>query len=111
MNIKCLEQVNKKILEELTQKSKISKKEICGFVVDNKKFIEVENVHPIANKFFLIDPKNYIWGDDVILFHSHVDEESENGFSTWDLENQFYFQLKMLLYSVKYDRFYFKDII
>lgn len=110
MNIKCPAQVNKKILELLREKSINSNKEICGFIVDGK-FIETTNIHPHPEYYFLINPNECIWGDNVILFHSHIKENENLGFSEWDLENQFYFQLKMLLYSVKYDEFYFKDVI
>jgi len=103
-------QIHKDLIHELKKKSIASEKEICGFIVENQKFIECENIHPDPYHYFLISPNHYIWGDDVILFHSHPKICEEKGFSKWDLENQFYFQLKMLLYSVKYDEFYFSDL-
>jgi len=108
MNIDCQE-VNEKLLNELKDLSKSSDEEICGFIVDKNKFINVNNIHPDPKNYFLISPSDYIWGDEIILFHSHPKQIEVNGFSKWDLENQFYFNLKMLLYSVKYDRFYFKE--
>lgn len=108
MNTNC--PIHKDLLEKLKKISINSEKEICGFIVDNKKFLQCENIHPDAENYFLISPSACVWGDDVILFHSHPRKCAENGFSDWDLENQFYFQLKMLLYSVNNDRFYFRDI-
>jgi len=103
-------QVHKDILEHLREISRNSENEVCGFVIENgNKFIQCENIHPEPKNYFLISPKDYIWERDTILFHSHPAHGDVIGFSDWDVQNQFYFQLKMLLYSVKYDEFYFKD--
>lgn len=101
-------QIHKNTLKLLREKSIDSDKEICGFIVDGEKFIECKNIHPDPYHYFLISPNHYIWGNNVILFHSHPKTCEDEGFSEWDLENQFYFQLKMLLYSVNYDEFYFR---
>jgi len=102
-------QVSKKLLDFLKDKCKNTDFEICGFIVGDD-FIESENIHPDPKNYFLIDPRKCIWGEDVILFHSHPKHIETEGFSKWDLENQLLFDLKMLLYSVKYNRFYFKKL-
>jgi len=101
--------VPEKLKEQLKRDSISSQEEICGFILRDK-FIKVENKHPESKNFFLIDPLDCIWEEGVILFHSHPDHVKEKGFSEWDLENQYYFQLDMLLYSVNNDEFYFKKI-
>lgn len=108
MNINC--QIPKNLLDKLKNISINSDKEVCGFIINNEKFLQRNNIHPDPQNYFLISPDSCVWGHDVILFHSHPKSCADNGFSSWDLENQFYFQLKMLLYSVNNDRFYFKNI-
>ena len=68
------------------------------------------NVHPNPKNFFLISPKQTIYSEDCIVFHSHPKHVKEKGFSEWDLENQKYFYMPMLLYSVNNDEFYYKNI-
>lgn len=91
----------------------MSDNEVCGFVVKNKnnqyQFVNCENLHPEKDKYFLVSPSQYLLYHDDILFHSHPITCESEGFSDWDLENQNYHCLDMLLYSVKYDRFYFKE--
>ena len=101
-------QLDENLMAELKMKSVRSEKEICGFILESNDFVEVKNVHPDPKNYFLISPADYIWEKGAILFHSHPSHIDTYGFSKWDLENQFYFQKKMLLYSVKYDEFYFK---
>jgi proteasome lid subunit RPN8/RPN11 len=108
MTIDC--QIHKNLLDELKKISIDSDEEICGFVVGGNTFIKCENIHPNPKDYFLISPNEYIWEDDIMLFHSHPKHIDINGFSDWDIENQFYFQLKMLLYSVKHNEFYFRDL-
>lgn len=96
----------------LKKKCQSSNKEICGFIKLSNNFysdfVECENLHPDPFNYFLISPKQYIENQNSILFHSHPDHCENKGFSDWDLENQKYFALDMLLYSVKDDEFYFK---
>ena len=73
-------------------------------------FIECDNLHPDPINYFLISPKDCIFDDDVILFHSHPAHCDLIGFSEWDLKNQQYFYLKMLVYSVNNNEFYYKSI-
>jgi hypothetical protein len=47
---------------------------------------------------------------DVVLFHSHPAHSNLVGFSDWDLKNQEYFYLKMIVYSVNNNEFYYKSI-
>lgn len=101
----CL--IHKKLLKELKLKSQSSKKEVCGFIKEGE-FIEKNNYHPDPENFFLIDPTDCIFDENVVVFHSHPDHVLEKGFSEWDLENQHYFQMDMLLYSVNNNKFYFK---
>lgn len=96
----------KELLNSLKLKSVGSKAEICGFIV-NGNFFEKRNHHPDKENFFLISPKDCLWGDSVVLFHSHPKHIKEKNFSSWDLTNQYYFNLDMLLYSVNNDEFYF----
>jgi len=44
------------------------------------------------------------------LFHSHPAHSNLIGFSDWDLKNQQYFYLKMIVYSVNNNEFYYKSI-
>jgi hypothetical protein len=60
--------------------------------------------------YFLISPKQCVFEDDSILFHSHPLHSDLIGFSDWDLENQQYFYLKMVVYSVKNNEFYYQTI-
>lgn len=99
--------VRKQILYKLKKISIESEKEVCGYVINNE-FLQKENIHPDPFRYFVISPNECIWAKDAILFHSHPLKADIKGFSEWDLENQFYFQIDMLLYSVKYNRFYFK---
>ena len=101
-------EVKKEILDLLKNLSEKSKKEVCGYISSSGVFYEKENVHPDPENFFLIDPKECMWEDDIIIFHSHPDKITHEGFSEWDIENQFYFQLDMLLYSVNNKKFYYK---
>lgn len=103
--------------DELLKKLKIisinSYEEVCGFLIkknDGYIFKQCENMHPDPKNYFLISPKEYDFSDGTIVFHSHPKNTNDKGFSDWDLENQFYFSLPMLLYSVNNDRFYYKDI-
>ena len=100
---------NKNILFELLRsKSRNTNEEVCGFIL-NGEFIERKNIHPNPIDYFLISPKDCIWDENVILFHSHPDHVKEKNFSSWDLENQYFFNMDMLLYSVNNDEFYFKE--
>jgi|TARA_X000001036_G_scaffold226243_1_gene211644 proteasome lid subunit RPN8/RPN11 len=99
---------NKFLFNDLKSKSLESEKEICGFVL-NGKFVQRTNMHPDPVNHFLISPKECIWGEDVVVFHSHPSHVEEKGFSEWDLENQKFFYMDMLLYSVNEDEFYFKE--
>ena len=99
---------NKVLLSVLKEKSLKSKKEICGFIY-REKFIEKENIHPDPVNYFLISPKECIWQDDCVLFHSHPAHIKGAGFSEWDLENQYFFNMDMVLYSVNNDEFYYKE--
>ena len=106
--------LKKELIEILKEKSINSKKEICGFLIKKNNvytdFIECENLHPDPFNYFLISPKQCIFEDDVILFHSHPSHSDLIGFSEWDLENQQYFYLKMIVYSVKNNEFYYQNI-
>ena len=104
-NIKKIKN-NKKLLLELKEKSVGSSKEICGYL-KNEIFYERKNSHPYPEKYFLIDPSSCMWGEDVVLFHSHPDKNELIGFSDWDMENQKFFCLDMVLYSVNNDEFYY----
>jgi len=105
MNINFLP---KNLLSDLEEKSKNSSEEICGFVIDNE-FMQVKNSHPDPQNYFLISPKECVWQKDAILFHSHPIHANTKGFSNWDIENQKCSQFKMLLYSVKYNEFYYRE--
>jgi len=111
MNINC--QIKNELYELLKYKSCLSVSEICGFIIKNNNvfdtFIECKNMHPDHKNYFLISPHDYILDQDVILFHSHPKHCDINGFSDWDIENQSCFCLKMLLYSVNKDKFYYRD--
>lgn len=105
-----LEKIFKKsLLEKLKKKSINSSDEVCGFISKGV-FWEKQNIHPDKKNFFLISPEDCCWGDGVILFHSHPKHVHAKGFSKWDIDNQYYFDLDMLLYSVNNDEFYFKKI-
>ena len=108
MTINCL--VHENLLKLLKEKSCNSVEEICGFLIKTSDkfdfFIECQNLHPDSSNYFLISPKEYIWDKECILFHSHPKHAILDGFSDWDLENQKYFALDMLLYSVNKDKFY-----
>jgi len=99
---------DKVLLNVLKEKALNSDKEICGFICDGK-FIEKENIHPDPVNYFLISPKECIWEDGVVLFHSHPVHIERAGFSEWDLENQYFFNMDMVLYSVNNDEFYYKE--
>lgn len=107
-------QIKKELKELLKNKSIHSENEICGFLIKKNdiydEFIECDNLHPDPINYFLISPKQCIFEDDVILFHSHPAHSKLIGFSEWDLQNQNYFYLKMLVYSVNNDEFYYKSI-
>lgn len=105
--------LDKNLLDELKNLSISSDEEICGFLIkidNNYCFKQVKNMHPNAKSFFLISPKDVIYNDDCIVFHSHPNHVKNKGFSDWDLENQKYFYMPMLLYSVNNDEFYYKNI-
>ena len=105
--------LDKSILEELRKESLSSDDEICGFLIkknNNYYFKKMINIHPNPKSFFLISPKESNYSDGGIVFHSHPEHVKEKGFSEWDLENQKYFYLPMLLYSVNNDEFYYKNI-
>ena len=97
----------KSLLKKLIKISIPSKKEICGFILGGD-FLQKENIHPDPERFFLVNPCDCVWDEGVVLFHSHPDNIKLKGFSDWDLENQKYFELDMLLYSVNNNKFYFK---
>jgi len=97
---------NKDLLSYLKKCSSSSEEEICGFIKDMV-FYKVKNSHPDPRNFFLIDPLECIWGNDIVLFHSHPNHIELEGFSDWDLENQKFFSLDMVLYSVNNDKFYY----
>ena len=107
-------QVKKELLEILKQKSVNSTTEICGFLIKKNnvydEFIECINVHPDPVNYFLISPKECLFDDAVVLFHSHPAHSNLIGFSDWDLKNQQYFYLKMIVYSVNNNEFYYKSI-
>ncbi len=107
-------QVKKELLEILKQKSINSNTEICGFLIKKNtiydEFIQCVNMHPDPVNYFLISPKECIFDDDVVLFHSHPAHSNLIGFSDWDLKNQQYFYLKMIVYSVNNNEFYYKSI-
>lgn len=104
--------VEKNLLKKLKQISIISDDEICGFLIKEKNmyvdYIPCANLHPDKKNFFLINPSSYVFNEEIGLFHSHPKHCLLNGFSEWDLENQKYFCLDMLLYSVNNDKFYFQ---
>ena len=106
--------LKKELSELLKQKSINSEKEICGFLIKQNdvydEFIECDNLHPDPINYFLISPKDCLFDDAVILFHSHPAHCDLIGFSEWDLKNQQYFYLKMLVYSVNNNEFYYKSI-
>lgn len=110
MNIDC--QDNQKILSELKLLSINSDREICGFIIKNDSgysYKSCVNIHPDPINYFLIDPKECVFKNSI-LFHSHTINSNIDGFSEWDLENQKYFYLPMLLYSVNKDKFYYKNV-
>lgn len=101
------------IKEELKKISENTDEEVCGFLIKDKNsyvFKQCQNIHPDPKNYFLICPKQYNFDDETILFHSHPKHTNDQGFSDWDLENQFYFCLPMLLYSVNNNKFYYKEI-
>jgi proteasome lid subunit RPN8/RPN11 len=104
-------QVEADLLQFLKKKCIESDIEICGFIKKKNNtyswFIESKNLHPDPANFFLISPREYIDNEESILFHSHPGHCKTKGFSEWDLENQKYFALTMLLYSVNDDKFYY----
>lgn len=106
--------VNNDILDLLMYKSANSINEICGFLIKKNgvydSFKECSNIHPDPQNYFLISPKECIFDGDPILFHSHPISSDLEGFSEWDLENQQYFYLQILVYSVKNNKFYYKSI-
>lgn len=97
----------------LKEKSSNSENEICGFIIKTSNlfdtFIECANLHPDPKNYFLISPKDYILDKECILFHSHPSNARIDGFSDWDIENQKYFLLDMLLYSVNHNKFYYRQ--
>lgn len=109
MNINYLQPDILELLKEYSQ----SNDEICGFIIKNEdnsyEYINCENLHPEKDKYFLISPKNYLLYNSGILFHSHPIHSDTEGFSEWDIENQNYHCLDMLLYSVKHNKFYYKE--
>lgn len=106
--------VKQELLQLLRQKSIDSETEICGFLIKNDDvydtFLEKKNIHPDPKYYFLISPKDCVFDDDVILFHSHPSHSTRKGFSEWDIKNQEFFCLNMLVYSVNNDDFYYKSI-
>jgi hypothetical protein len=106
--------IQEELLNELKEKSRNSEKEICGFLIKKNnvysEFVECFNSHPDPVNYFLISPKQCVFEDDSILFHSHPLHSDLIGFSDWDLENQQYFYLKMVVYSVKNNEFYYQTI-
>jgi hypothetical protein len=112
MIIKC--PVDKNILDYLKKISIESDIEICGFIKSNdglyNEFEKQENMHPDPKNYFIISPRSMIKNEDSILFHSHPPHALEKGFSDWDLENQEYYYLDMLVYSVNNDEFYYKKV-
>lgn len=109
MNINFLQP---NLLDELKNYSE-SENEVCGFIVKTDenayKYINCQNLHPQKDKYFLISPLDYLLYKDGVLFHSHPAHSDTEGFSEWDIENQNYHCLDMLLYSVKHNKFYFKE--
>jgi proteasome lid subunit RPN8/RPN11 len=104
MNINFLP---KDLLNNLVELSKNSNVEICGFIKNNI-FVKCDNLHPDPVNYFTISHKEYLKNIDSILFHSHPYKYNDKGFSDWDLENQKYHCLNMLLYSVNLNRFFYK---
>ncbi len=104
MNINFLP---KDLLNNLVELSKNSNVEICGFIKNNI-FVKCDNLHPDPFNYFTISHKEYLKNIDSILFHSHPYKYNDKGFSDWDLENQKYHCLNMLLYSVNLNRFFYK---
>ena len=98
-----------KLLFELKDLSVASDIEIVGFIDKNNQFYQKKNIHPDSKDYFLINPKEYTSLDDLVLFHSHPKHIDLKGFSDWDLENQKWSCLPMLLYSVNNNEFYFKS--
>jgi proteasome lid subunit RPN8/RPN11 len=92
-----------------TSRRPIEKKTIIIPIIYDE-FIECVNMHPDPVNYFLISPKECIFDDDVVLFHSHPAHSNLVGFSDWDLKNQEYFYLKMIVYSVNNNEFYYKSI-
>ena len=104
--------VDYKMLDKLKELSISSDIEVCGFLTkenDDYTYKPCKNIHPDPFNYFIIDPKECLFKD-TILFHSHPKHVDLDGFSDWDLENQQYFYLPMLLYSVNKDAFYYKNI-
>jgi len=104
--------VDDELLHDLRKLSRASKIEVCGFIVfenDQQYYKSCKNLHPDPSNFFVIDPKECVFRNSI-LFHSHPEHVIIDGFSDWDLENQQYFCLPMLLYSVNKDEFYYKSI-
>lgn len=99
---------NESLLLDLKKYSCSSDEEICGFIM-NCEFFARKNIHPDPFNFFLIDPKDYMLEENVIVFHSHPKHIEKNGFSDWDLENQRFFDRDMVLYSVYNNEFYYKQ--
>ncbi len=81
--------------------------EIVGFIDKNNQFEQKPNIHPDSSNYFLINPKEYDNLDNITLFHSHPNHIELDGFSEWDLENQKWSCLPMLLYSVKHGKFHY----
>jgi proteasome lid subunit RPN8/RPN11 len=104
MNINFLPKI---LLEQLEILCKSSDIEICGFI-NNDKFIECKNLHPDPYHYFLISHEDYLKNIDSILFHSHPHNCDDEGFSAWDIENQQFHCLDMLLYSVNLNRFFYR---
>lgn len=101
-------QIPEKIKNQLIELSESSEEEICGYICEEV-FFKKKNVHPEPRNHFLIHPLDCVWDKKAILFHSHPDHIKRKGFSEWDLENQTYFEMDMLLYSVNNKEFYFKN--
>jgi len=104
--------VKDELLLYLKKISISSEEEVCGFLIKKQdlysEYISCNNVHPDKRNFFLINPSEYILDKEIAIFHSHPSHSMLDGFSEWDIENQKYFCLDMLLYSVNKDKFYFK---
>lgn len=111
MTIKC--PVNQNLLEYLKKISIESQDEICGYIKKNNGSYDIfqkhDNMHPDSKNYFIIDPKSIKDNEDSILFHSHPAQITNDGFSDWDLENQQYYCLDMLVYGVNSNKFYYKS--